>query len=110
VSTLRRRAPVQEVLHARPRLPTLRSAFRTGRGLLHRRDGRQHQLIAALFGVTFIIAIAVTMPEIPVAPLLAIFILLMTIGPILFYPFSKTIWMAFDRAVLQRMDPNEVID
>jgi uncharacterized protein (DUF983 family) len=63
--------------------------------------------VSAIFAVTFIVALALTIPEVPVAPLLAIFIPLMTLGPILFYPFSKTVWMAVDRALLHRMDPND---
>ena len=30
--------------------------------------------------------------------------------PIVYYPFSKTIWVAVDRAFLQRLDPNERVD
>lgn len=63
--------------------------------------------VSAIFAITFIVALALTIPEVPVAPLLAIFIPLMTFGPILFYPFSKTVWMAVDRALLHRMDPND---
>jgi hypothetical protein len=29
------------------------------------------------------------------------------LGPIVWYPFSKSLWMAIDRAWLQRMDPHE---
>jgi len=35
---------------------------------------------------------------------------IMAFGPIVFYPFSKTIWVAVDRAYLQRLDPNERFD
>jgi hypothetical protein len=34
----------------------------------------------------------------------------MVFGPILYYPFSKTVWMAVDRAYLQRLDRHEVLD
>jgi hypothetical protein len=27
--------------------------------------------------------------------------------PIAFYPLSKTLWMAIDRGILMRLDPNE---
>ena len=64
-------------------------------------------VVSAVFAVTFIVAMALTIPEVPVAPLLAIFIPLMTLGPILYYPFSKTVWMAVDRALLHRMDPGD---
>jgi hypothetical protein len=34
----------------------------------------------------------------------------MIILPIAFYPFSKTIWIAVDRALLQHMDAGERLD
>jgi hypothetical protein len=34
----------------------------------------------------------------------------MVFGPILYYPYSKTIWMAVDRAYLQRLDRHEILD
>jgi hypothetical protein len=51
-----------------------------------------------------------TVPDIPVAPLLAIFVPLMVVGPIAFYPVSKTLWVAIDRGFLQRLDANERSD
>ena len=63
-----------------------------------------------LFAVGFAIALALTIPDVPVALLLAIFVPLMVLLPIVFYPFSKTLWMAFDRAVLQRLDPKDALD
>ena len=65
---------------------------------------------SALFVLGFAVALALTIPDIPVVPLIAIFVPLMIALPILYYPFSKTLWMAFDRAVLQRMDPKDVLD
>jgi L-alanine-DL-glutamate epimerase-like enolase superfamily enzyme len=35
---------------------------------------------------------------------------LMIVLPIAYYPFSKTVWMAIDRAVLQHLDPSEQLD
>ena len=49
-------------------------------------------------------------PNVPVVPLLAVFVPVMIVLPIAFYPFSKTIWMAFDRAVLQQLDPGQHLD
>jgi uncharacterized protein (DUF983 family) len=63
-----------------------------------------------VFAIVFVVAIALTAPDIPVAPLLAILVPLMIVVPIVYYPFSKTVWMAFDRAVLQHLDPNERLD
>ena len=53
------------------------------------------------------IALVLTIPDIPVALLLAILVPLMVLGPIVSYPFSKTLWVAVDRAFLQRLDPDE---
>jgi uncharacterized protein (DUF983 family) len=66
--------------------------------------------VATVFVLFFVVALAITIPEVPVAPLLAILIPLMIIVPIAYYPFSKTVWMAVDRAVLQHLDPNERLD
>src|SRR3954447_13125368 len=65
---------------------------------------------AGLFAIVFVVLLALTIPTVPVAPLLAVLIPIVLFGPILFYPFSKTIWIAVDRAFLQRMDPNEQLD
>ena len=63
-----------------------------------------------IFAVAFIAMLAFTIPDVPVAALLAVFVPIMIVLPIAFYPFSKTIWMAFDRAVLQQLDPRERLD
>jgi uncharacterized protein (DUF983 family) len=67
-------------------------------------------LIGGVFAVAFVVALVLTAPDIPVAPLLAIFVPLMIVGPILAYPFSKTLWVAIDRAFLLRLDANENAD
>ncbi len=64
----------------------------------------------AVFIVTFGVALALTIPDVPVAPLLAILIPLMVLVPLLGYPFSKTVWVAVDRAFLQHLDHNEQLD
>jgi len=64
----------------------------------------------AVFIVTFGVALALTVPDVPVAPLLAILIPLMILVPLLGYPFSKTVWVAVDRAFLQQLDKNEQLD
>jgi hypothetical protein len=63
-----------------------------------------------VFALVFVGAVAITAPDVPVVPLLAILIPLMILVPTVYYPFSKTVWMAFDRAVLQHLDPNERLD
>jgi uncharacterized protein (DUF983 family) len=64
-------------------------------------------LVGGLFAIVFVIALILTVPEVPVAPLLALVVPIVAIGPIVCYPFSKTIWVAVDRAFLQRLDPRE---
>jgi len=67
-------------------------------------------LVGGAFAVTFVIALVLTVPNVPVAPLLAIVVPIVLIGPLVTYPFSKTLWVAIDRAYLQRMDPAEQPD
>jgi uncharacterized protein (DUF983 family) len=64
-------------------------------------------LVGSAFTLLFVVAIALTVPDVPVVPLLAFFVPFMAIGPLVTYPFSKTIWIAIDRAYLQRLDRNE---
>jgi uncharacterized membrane protein len=67
-------------------------------------------LAGAVFIVAFAIALVLTVPDVPVVPLLAILVPLMIVVPTLGYPFSKTIWVAVDRALLQHLDHNEALD
>jgi uncharacterized protein (DUF983 family) len=67
-------------------------------------------VVIGLFAIGLVVALALTIPDVPVGLLLAIFVPLMIVLPVVFYPFSKTVWMAFDRAVLQRMDRREALD
>ena len=62
----------------------------------------------AVFVAVFVTALILTVPDVPVAPLLAILIPLMILIPIVAYPFSKTIWIAVDRVLLQHLDPAEL--
>jgi uncharacterized protein (DUF983 family) len=66
--------------------------------------------VAAVFALVLVVGLALTVPDVPVAELLAVLVPLMIVLPIVFYPFSKTIWMAVDRAFLQHLDPRERLD
>ena len=66
--------------------------------------------VGGLFAVVFVALLAVTIPDVPVVPLLVVLIPIVLFGPIIYYPFSNTVWVAVDRAFLQRLDPNERID
>lgn len=61
-------------------------------------------LVMALFMVAFVVILVLTVPDVPVGPSLAILVPIMVVGPILFYPFSKTLWMAVDYGFLQRIN------
>src|SRR6478752_8520951 len=62
---------------------------------------------AGLFAIVFVALLVATIPNVPVAPLLAILVPIAVLGPIVFYPFSKTVWVAVDLGFLQRLDRNE---
>ncbi|MFN8037007.1 MAG: DUF983 domain-containing protein [Acidimicrobiia bacterium] len=63
-----------------------------------------------LFAIVFVTTIVLTVPDVPVLPLIMLLVPVATLVPILYYPFSKTVWMAVDRAFLQRLDPDERVD
>ena len=66
--------------------------------------------VGGLFAVSFLIAMILTVPDVPVGLMLAIFVPMMVLGPIVWYPFSKTIWVAIDRAFLQQLDRGQTLD
>ena len=53
------------------------------------------------------LVLAFTLPKVNVALTLGLILPVALLGPIVWYPFSKTLWMAIDRAYLQRMDRYE---
>jgi uncharacterized protein (DUF983 family) len=61
----------------------------------------------AVVGILFVIVLvaysAATVPDIPWVTLLILEVPLMALGPIAFYPFSKTLWVAVDRAYLAHL-------
>jgi len=64
-----------------------------------------------LLAVFLVVSLIATWPDPPVAALIAGAIALNLVVPILFYPFSKTIWAAFDLLVmpLDAVDEAEAI-
>jgi uncharacterized protein (DUF983 family) len=60
-----------------------------------------------LIFVAFGVVLAATLPDVNVVLTLSILGPIAIFGPIVWYPFSKTLWVAVDRAVLQRLDPYE---
>jgi hypothetical protein len=67
-------------------------------------------IVGGLFVVSFVILLVLTVPDIPVAPVLAVLSPVAIIGRMRAYPFSKTVWVAVDRAFLQQLDRNERAD
>lgn len=67
-------------------------------------------LTGGVFAVVFVVMLALTMPEVPVVSMLAVLVPIAVLGPLVAYPFSKTVWVAVDRAFLQRLDVNEQAD
>jgi uncharacterized protein (DUF983 family) len=61
-------------------------------------------LTGTVFVVVFVTLVAVTAPTIPVGLLLAILVPITVLGPVLGYPISKTLWVAVDRVVLERLN------
>jgi uncharacterized protein (DUF983 family) len=66
--------------------------------------------VGGLFAIVFVALLVATVPDVPVVELLIVLIPIAAFGPIVYYPFSKTVWVAVDRAFLQRLDPNERVD
>ena len=58
----------------------------------------------ALFLLVFIATIIAMAPDIDWVVLLVIGVATNLIFPVLFYPFSKTLWMAFDLAFMKRLE------
>jgi uncharacterized protein (DUF983 family) len=48
------------------------------------------------FAILFVLAIVATLPNIAWAPLLGVALLTNGLLPVVFYPWSKTLWMALD--------------
>ena len=58
-------------------------------------------VIGGVFAIVLIVTMILTVPDIPWVSLLMVVIPLMTIGPAVVYPFSKTLWLAIDLGFLQ---------
>ncbi len=58
-------------------------------------------IVGGAFAIVFVTTMVLTVPDIPWVALLMAVIPLMTIGPMIVYPFSKTLWLAVDLGFLQ---------
>jgi uncharacterized protein (DUF983 family) len=66
--------------------------------------------VGIVFAIGFTIAMILTVPDTPIPLMLVIFVPIVALGPIVWYPFSKTIWVAVDRAFLHGLDQGAGID
>ena len=62
---------------------------------------------AGLLLIMFAVLLVATLPDVNVVLMLSVLVPIALLGPLIWYPFSKTLWVAVDRAVLQRLDPYE---
>jgi uncharacterized protein (DUF983 family) len=62
----------------------------------------------ALF-VTIVVGVAVTYPDIPTLPLMGLAVGVAVVVPLLFFPFSKTLWSAVDLA-MRPLEPDDDVD
>jgi len=60
-------------------------------------------VIGMIFTIVTVTVSAATIPDIPWVTLLMAELPLMAIGPGAFYPYSKTLWVAVDRAFLAHL-------
>ena len=58
-------------------------------------------IIGGIFAIVFVATMALTVPDIPWVGLLMAVVPIMAIGPLIAYPFSKTLWLAVDLAFLE---------
>ncbi len=63
--------------------------------------------VGGLLLIAFTTLLVATLPDVNVVLTLSVLAPIALLGPIVWYPFSKTIWVAVDRAILQRLDPYE---
>jgi len=60
-------------------------------------------VIGVVFTTIMVVFSAATIPDIPWVSLLMLELPFMTMGPLFVYPYSKTFWVAIDRAFLSRL-------
>lgn len=57
-----------------------------------------------LLMITLFATLIATSPHVPVVPLVLISVTIALLGPIVFYPFSRTLWLAIDQGFLVAFD------
>ncbi len=89
--------------HLVERCPRCGLVFDRGDGYWTGALAMNFALNGGVFAIVFIALVAATAPHVPVGPLLAVLVPVVVLGPLLGYPSSKTLWVAVDRAFLQRL-------
>lgn len=55
-------------------------------------------VVEVVFGVAFVVVVAVTYPDVPWTPLLVALVVVNVVVPVVAYPWTKTTWMGIDHA------------
>lgn len=58
---------------------------------------------------TLAVGILLTMPDIPAVPLIGVGLVVSTVVPVVFLPYSKTLWSAIDLA-MRPLEPEDDVD
>lgn len=90
-------------LHMIPACPRCGLVFERGDGEWSGALVINFAITMAVFVVVLIALVAATAPQIPVAALLAVLIPVTTLGPVVGYPVSKTLWIAIERSLLDHL-------
>lgn len=53
-----------------------------------------YAMTSGLFVLILIVGVAATAPDVPVGPLLAVSVVAIVVAPLVFFPFTKTLWAA----------------
>lgn len=57
-------------------------------------------VIEGLFGLSFVAAMVITWPDVPWNALLVVGLVVTAVLPVLIFPWTRTLWMAVDRAFM----------
>src|SRR5439155_10078089 len=87
-------------------LPPMLVGARDGRGRVPRCLALNYGVTGLAFIALLVGWLAVTLPDVQIVPLMIASVAVVVIVPILFFPFSKTIWVALD-LLLHRVDPKD---
>jgi len=63
-------------------------------------------IVGGIFAIVFVVALVLTVPDVPWLPILFVVVPLMVLGPLFFYPYSKTLWVAVDQGFLMPLGIN----